>query len=177
MSWAFKDLDVVVGKVTQDVVSTLESIDTAHEASTSSCPSRNVSQEYNPLHIPSRQPASIGILRSHVGELRSKVSRCSISRGLRNPLQEPGRLGQRDLNPFYTGPGGGMIMDPRQIPRPHHSDPGVGIPGLPRGAVPPGARFDPFGPPHPNNPGNRHTFAGPSPDHLPPPPDYDDMFS
>ncbi|CAN8026831.1 unnamed protein product [Ixodes persulcatus] len=70
-----------------------------------------------------------------------------------------------------------MIMDPRQIPRPHHSDPGVGIPGLPRGAVPPGARFDPFGPPHPNNPGNRHTFAGPSPDHLPPPPDYDDMFS
>lgn len=31
---------------------------------------------------------------------------------------------------------------------------------LRRGAVPPGARFDPFGPPHPNNPGNRHTFAG-----------------
>uniref|UniRef100_A0A0K8RF26 Proteasome inhibitor PI31 subunit n=1 Tax=Ixodes ricinus TaxID=34613 RepID=A0A0K8RF26_IXORI len=153
-SRAFKDLDVVVGKVTQDVVSTLESIDTAHEASTSSSPSRNASQEYNPLHIPSRQP------------------------GIEwNPLQEPGRLGQRDLNPFYTGPGGGMIMDPRQMPRPHHSDPGVGIPGLPRGAVPPGARFDPFGPPHPNNPGNRHTFAGPSPDHLPPPPDYDDMFS
>ncbi|KAL1447480.1 hypothetical protein MTO96_044276, partial [Rhipicephalus appendiculatus] len=47
------------------------------------------------------------------------------------------------------------------------------------GSIPPGARFDPFGPPRPDMPpgapGSR--FSGPNPDHLPPPPDYDDMFS
>lgn len=48
-------------------------------------------------------------------------------------------------------------------------------PGLPRGAVPPGARFDPFRPdglnPDPT-PGPRRP---PGTDHLPPP-GYDDMF-
>lgn len=134
---AYKDLEALVTKVTQDVVSMLESIDSSCEASTSREPSHNPSQETNPLHIPSRQP------------------------GIEwDSLPEHLRLGQRDLNPFLPmGPGGGMIMDPRQIPRPHHSDPGVGIPGLPRGAVPPGARFDPFGPPNLNDRGG-HRFAG-----------------
>lgn len=151
---AFKELDTVVNKVTEDVISVMDSIDSTTEASTSSRPSRNVSQESNPLHIPSRQP---GIeWSSH---------------------QDVMRVGQRDLNPFLPpGVGGGMFMDPRQMPRPHHSDPGVGFPGLPRGAVPPGARFDPIGPPNPINPGVPRG-VGPNPDHLPPPPDYDDMFS
>lgn len=44
-------------------------------------------------------------------------------------------------------------------------------PHLPPGAVPPGARFDPFGPPQA---GGR--FARPDPDNEPPPPGADDMF-
>ncbi|KAG5321905.1 PSMF1 inhibitor, partial [Pseudoatta argentina] len=83
-------------------------------------------------------------------------------------------IGSRDLNPF--GEGGGMIFDPfdtrrRQIGR---SPGGLGIPGvLPPNAIPPGARFDPFGPPEldPMRPHRRR----PDDDHLPPP-QYDDMF-
>jgi proteasome inhibitor subunit 1 (PI31) len=47
-----------------------------------------------------------------------------------------------------------------------------------RGSNPPGARFDPFGPPNPARP-DRGTgqFAMPDPDHeRPPSSDYDDMF-
>ena len=46
-----------------------------------------------------------------------------------------------------------------------------------RGAVPPGARFDPIGPPHPDPSRNPDAaFSGePDPDHLPPP-GYDDMY-
>ncbi|XP_077505155.1 proteasome inhibitor PI31 subunit-like [Amblyomma americanum] len=86
-------------------------------------------------------------------------------------------LGQRDLNPFFGGGlGGGMIMDQRHLPRPPRPDLRATAPGLPRGAVPPGARFDPFGPPHPDHPAD-FRFAGPNPDHLARPPDDDDMFS
>lgn len=64
-----------------------------------------------------------------------------------DPDRDPLRVGGRDRDPF--GQGGGMLynpLDPRRgigIP-----DPGAGIPGgLPRGSIPPGARFDPFAPP------------------------------
>jgi len=44
----------------------------------------------------------------------------------------------------------------------------------------PGARFDPFGPPNPNNPGPEGgtgaNFAVPNPDIEQPPPGFDDMF-
>lgn len=64
------------------------------------------------------------------------------------PFQIP-RVGGSDLDPF--GGSGGMLMDPSSfgIPaRPTMPQFGVGGPGgLPRGAVPPGARFDPFMPP------------------------------
>ncbi|XP_072270408.1 proteasome inhibitor PI31 subunit [Pyxicephalus adspersus] len=72
--------------------------------------------------------------------------------------------GHADLDPL-GGHSGGMIFDPfgpGSRPRP---DPTV---GLPPGAVPPGARFDPFGPPGARRP-------GPDPDHLPPP-GYEDMY-
>ncbi|KAJ3657742.1 hypothetical protein Zmor_009526 [Zophobas morio] len=87
-------------------------------------------------------------------------------------------VGELDLNPFgrnplgFPGPmgGGGMLFEP---PR------GGGFPqapgfGMPPGAVPPGARFDPFRPPDvdrfPRRPPNR-----PDNDEFPPP-GYDDMF-
>ncbi|KAH0949441.1 hypothetical protein HN011_000292 [Eciton burchellii] len=90
-----------------------------------------------------------------------------------SPERDPTRVGVRDLNPFAQG--GGMIFDPFAERQPYGRVPSaLGVPGrLPPGAVPPGARFSPFGPPDvdpirrfPHRPGN---------DHLPPP-GYNDMF-
>lgn len=91
---------------------------------------------------------------------------------------DPFAVGGGDLNPLGRGlGGGGMLMDPRHMGR----RPPLGIPGnLPPGAVPPGARFDPFGPignippvrgPRPSVGG----FGDPDFDHLPPPGSHD-MF-
>lgn len=60
-------------------------------------------------------------------------------------------LGRRDLDPFIgPGQGGGNILDPlRDLHNPRFpAQPPLGPDGvpLPRGAVPPGARFDPFFP-------------------------------
>lgn len=79
-----------------------------------------------------------------------------------DPLGHP-PYGAADLDPLGGHPGG-MIFDPFRGPQPR-IDP---LRGLPPGAVPPGARFDPFGPIGSGRP-------GPDPDHLPPP-GYDDMF-
>ncbi|WAR17423.1 PSMF1-like protein [Mya arenaria] len=85
---------------------------------------------------------------------------------------DPFSIGRGDLDPLRSG--GGMLFDPMRGGRgPRFGmDPSAGLPSrLPRGAVPPGARFDPFGPPG-THPGQR---PGPDPDHMRPP-DYDDMF-
>ncbi|NXD13271.1 PSMF1 inhibitor, partial [Nothocercus nigrocapillus] len=107
-------------------------------------------RDYDPLRVPARQPA-----------------------GAREPPwpspMGPFAVGGQDLDPL-GGRGGGMIVDPLRsgFPRPG-LDPSAGLPSrLPPGAVPPGARFDPFGPLGANT-------AGPNPDHLPPP-GYEDMF-
>ncbi|XP_047439196.1 proteasome inhibitor PI31 subunit [Mugil cephalus] len=86
------------------------------------------------------------------------------------PMVPPFAAGGADLDPFGTRGGGGMIVDPLRQGYPRSGfDPSSGIPDiLPPGAVPPGARFDPFGPV------GRHR-PGPDPDHMPPP-GYDDMF-
>ncbi|XP_063395553.1 proteasome inhibitor PI31 subunit [Cydia fagiglandana] len=83
-------------------------------------------------------------------------------------------IGRSDLDPFAPG-GGGMLFNPFG-PRRDLENPGLGVPGgLPRGAVPPGARFDPFGPPPP--PGAPGRRAPPDADHLPPPGGFNDhMF-
>ncbi|XP_068768114.1 proteasome inhibitor PI31 subunit [Struthio camelus] len=107
-------------------------------------------RDYDPLRVPPRQPA-----------------------GAREPSwpspMGPFAVGGEDLDPF-GGRSGGMVADPLRsgFPRPG-IDPSSGLPSrLPPGAVPPGARFDPFGPLGANTP-------GPNPDHLPPP-GYEDMF-
>uniref|UniRef100_A0A8B9NY29 Proteasome inhibitor PI31 subunit n=1 Tax=Apteryx owenii TaxID=8824 RepID=A0A8B9NY29_APTOW len=107
-------------------------------------------RDYDPLRVPPRQPA-----------------------GTREPSwpspMGPFSVGGEDLDPL-GGRGGGMIVDPLRsgFPRPG-LDPSAGLPSrLPPGAVPPGARFDPFGPLGANT-------SGPNPDHLPPP-GYEDMF-
>lgn len=110
---------------------------------------------------------------------------------LRRPRAPP--VGGADLDPLGRGIGGN-IMDPRDLfGRPGRYGGGFGggnmfpPPGggrLPPGAVPPGARFDPFGPPLPHGPRpDRYRGppppgpgAGPNPDHMRPPDGYDDMF-
>ncbi|XP_033209628.1 proteasome inhibitor PI31 subunit [Belonocnema kinseyi] len=95
-----------------------------------------------------------------------------------NPDNDLRGIGRSDLDPLAPG-GGGMLFDPFG-PRPggHPLRPGgtggLGVPGrLPSGSVPPGARFDPFGPPDILRP--RPPSGRPDNDHLPPP-GYDDMF-
>lgn len=107
-------------------------------------------------------------------KIRNPVPRPTIPERMRH--DEPGfpSVGRGDLNPFAGGIGGGMLADPSSLrfpPRP--GGPGYGgfdPHGIPRGSVPPGARFDPIGPS-----GLGRGFARPDPDHLPPP-GYDDMF-
>ncbi|XP_012344747.1 proteasome inhibitor PI31 subunit isoform X2 [Apis florea] len=89
------------------------------------------------------------------------------------PAADPTNIGAADLNPL--GRGGGMIFDPFSSQRnpidPYR--PALGVPGrLPSGAVPPFARFDPFGPPDLDRARPRRD---PDNDHLPPP-GYNDMF-
>ncbi|XP_058798288.1 proteasome inhibitor PI31 subunit [Phymastichus coffea] len=87
------------------------------------------------------------------------------------PRMSPFGIGRDDLNPFGTGQGG-MIFNPFSGPRPRPAYPGLGVPGrLPLASIPPGARYDPFGPPDIA----AYSRLGPDPDHMPPP-GYDDMF-
>jgi hypothetical protein len=76
----------------------------------------------------------------------------SVNPGLTQPYGRPDNYGRPDLDPFGSDPlrvgggGGGMIFDPFR----GHNYPRV--PGnLPPGSVPPGARFDPFGPAIPDD--------------------------
>uniref|UniRef100_A0A4X2JW15 Proteasome inhibitor PI31 subunit n=1 Tax=Vombatus ursinus TaxID=29139 RepID=A0A4X2JW15_VOMUR len=86
-----------------------------------------------------------------------------------DPLRIPPHHPHTSRQPPW-GQRGGMILDPLRSGFPRALiDPSSGLPNrLPPGAVPPGARFDPFGP-------IGTSPSGPSPDHLPPP-GYDDMF-
>ncbi|XP_034065718.1 proteasome inhibitor PI31 subunit [Gymnodraco acuticeps] len=109
-------------------------------------------EDSDPLRIPIRQP------------------RQGPPPHWRDPMVPPFSVGGADLDPFGSRGGGGMILDPLRSGYPRAGfDPSSGIPDiLPPGAVPQGARFDPFGPVGRPRP-------GPDPDHMPPP-GYDDMF-
>ncbi|KAL3317176.1 Proteasome inhibitor PI31 subunit [Cichlidogyrus casuarinus] len=102
----------------------------------------------------------------------SRVTACDVRPAAPAPTLPqsilPADYGRADLDPFaqLRPPTGGMIFEPR---RPFYPGPGLGGPDvLPPGSVPPGARFDPFGPGllPPRRPGRDH-FR----------PDFDDMFS
>ncbi|XP_056639560.1 proteasome inhibitor PI31 subunit [Diorhabda sublineata] len=100
------------------------------------------------------------------------------------PNINPGNYGRSDLDPlggigplgFPAAGGGGMLFRP---PGPSFGGgfggvvPGGNV-GLPPGAVPPGARFDPFRPPDPDRFPPRRPNR-PDNDEFPPP-GYDDMF-
>lgn len=92
------------------------------------------------------------------------------------PEADPRRVGGADLDPFGRGRGGGggMLFEPFRWGMDPRGIGGLGVPGrLPHGAVPPGARFDPFGPPD-VNPMPRRS-QNPDNDEFPPP-GYNDMF-
>ncbi|KAG8226149.1 hypothetical protein J437_LFUL005810 [Ladona fulva] len=96
----------------------------------------------------------------------------------RNPESEqyfdPFGVGRSDLDPLGRLGGGNLFQPPRR----GGINPGLGVPGgLPRGSIPPGARFDPFGPPDIDNRPRRGGFGRMNPDHdHMPPPGFDDMF-
>ncbi|GAB1287031.1 Proteasome inhibitor PI31 subunit [Apodemus speciosus] len=102
------------------------------EKARSSSPPREfppaTAREVDPLRIPSRHPHT------------------SRQPAWRDPLS-PFAVGGEDLDPFGCQRGG-MIVDPLRSGFPRALiDPSSGLPNrLPPGAVPPGARFDPFGP-------------------------------
>lgn len=83
-------------------------------------------------------------------------------------FQQGQRIDLRDPNPLVPQ---GMIFDPRQLldQQRRSQQPPSG------GYIPPGARFDPFGPPDPSlvGPGRGpfpdSTFGNPDPDHFAPP--------
>lgn len=101
------------------------------------------------------------------------------------------QIGGADLDPLGRGIGGGMLMDPRSLPQPFvpmsgsqprnpfmpagpRFDPSSGLAQpLPPGAVPPGARFDYFGPPQPK--GSNQPRRPQNPD-MEPFSDYNDQF-
>ncbi|XP_044747738.1 proteasome inhibitor PI31 subunit [Coccinella septempunctata] len=92
-------------------------------------------------------------------------------------------VGRNDLDPFGVGVdplrigrpnrpsgGGGMLFTPPGAFGPTHPLP----PGLPPGAVPPGARFDPFRPPETDRWSGRRNRRPDNDEFMPP--GYDDMF-
>ena len=116
--------------------------------------------------------------------------------GMSIPYPNPSRVPPQPFPQSIGGIGGfaddllpGWPRHGRKPPWTRHPAFGPGRPGPRRPAgVPPGARFDPYGPsvpfrgppmPKPGGPpnaqGSSSTFGGPNPDHLPPP-GYNDMF-
>ncbi|XP_029206287.2 proteasome inhibitor PI31 subunit-like [Acropora millepora] len=167
----FRRFDHLRSKVLKDVVdkfsansSRRSSEEERRERSTSNQsrqPSRLIDDD--PLRIPPRRPPG------SFGEWQPVAGPFGYGDGDRMP-GHPGVSGGMVMDPFRSGGMGSMGGDMFRPPR----NPGQ----LPRGAVPPGARFDPFGPVPPG--GSRTDsrsgrFAGPDSDHLPPP-GYDDMF-
>ncbi|XP_077581578.1 proteasome inhibitor PI31 subunit isoform X1 [Stigmatopora nigra] len=112
----------------------------------------DVGNDHDPLRIPDRHP------------------RHATQPHWPDPMGPPFSVGGSDLDPLGSVTGGGMMADPLRMGYPRSGlEPSGGIPDiLPPGAVPPGARFDPYGPIGRRRP-------GPDPDHLPPP-GFDDMF-
>jgi len=135
---------------------------------------------YDPLRIgPIRQPPQYDPLR--VGGPSRYGPPFGIGTGDRFP----------SITPPLPGMGGfggdnGNWMGPNHpafgIVDPFAPNTGFGGPPLPRGSVPPGARFDPYGPPAPFRGGGSSQGRGnrgfePNPDHERIPSEYDDMFS
>ncbi|KAF6089045.1 proteasome inhibitor subunit 1 [Phyllostomus discolor] len=108
--------------------------------------------------LPPATPEEVDPLRIY--PQRPQHPQTSRQPSWRDPLG-PFAVGGEDLDPFgYRR--GGMIVDPLRSGFPRVPiDPSSGLPNrLPPGAVPPGARFDPFGPIGTSPPGPRPDRRG-----------------
>ena len=109
---------------------------------------------------------NVPIQHPHVFQETSRFERAS-----------PFAYGDADRLPGHPG-FGGMMMDPLRSGGMGLRPPGY--PGIPRGSVPPGARFDPFGPltGFDYGTGDRRPTRSfdPNPDHLRRPGFNEDMF-
>uniref|UniRef100_A0A8C8VDY7 Proteasome inhibitor PI31 subunit n=1 Tax=Pelusios castaneus TaxID=367368 RepID=A0A8C8VDY7_9SAUR len=152
----YKNLEELQARVITGIISPLGTPKEKSDTEKEPRPEKTVpfppasTQDFDPLRIPPREPYG-GRQPAWPGAL------------------DPFAVGGEDLDPF-GGRRGGMIADPLRsgLGRPRINPSSGLLSRLPPGAVPPGARFDPFGPVG-GNP------AGPDPDHLPPL-GYDDMF-
>ncbi|XP_063104649.1 proteasome inhibitor PI31 subunit isoform X2 [Cavia porcellus] len=151
MCWTYKNSEELRSRIISGIITPIH--EQWNKASESS-PHREfppaTAREVDPLRIPPHHPHN------------------SRQPPWSDPLG-PFAVGGEDLDPFGFRRGG-MIVDPLRSGFPRALiDPSSGLPNrLPPGAVPPGARFDPFGP-------IGTSPSGPNPDHLPPP-GFDDMY-
>lgn len=159
---AFADRDALEALVEKELIGPFEDKPKKPAVSTASSDNR---KDQDPLRVPRALPRRY--------------------RGDDGPEVNPFAVGRGDLDPLGRGLGGGMLMDPRHMPFGGRPQPGVPS-NLPPGAVPPGARFDPFGPPppefiparppgYPAQPRSGGFPGDPDPDHLPMPGSHD-MF-
>ncbi|VDO09632.1 unnamed protein product [Rodentolepis nana] len=125
----------------------------------------------SPSQPSSTQPPRGESRRSH-SEVTEFLIRCKIKQGDLDPL----------AGNDWTGPlggAGGMVIDPSQaLRRPFAGIPGNFPGGGQGGMVPPGARFDPIGPPMMPSRGNGprgSRFNNPDPDSAIPP-GWEDMY-
>ncbi len=129
--------------------------------------------ERQPINLLERSSDSYGIEGSFPQPPPSSL----YAEAQRIPRASPFAYGDADRLPGHPGMGG-MMMDPLRSGgmglRPPH------MPGIPRGSVPPGARFDPYGPltEFDYSSGSRvpRRSFNPNPDHLRRPGFDDDMF-
>lgn len=170
-SSAYKDLESLVESFRKEII---ENLKKSKEKKDIPSPPRGTSVIPDPPQ-PSKSPFEYEDPRDPFQPLRPPRNPRSDNRDIDPLMERPRfpRVGGRDLDPFGGSGGGGMFIDPSDfgIPsRPTLPQFGVGGPGgLPRGAVPPGARFDPFMPPiRPD----RRRNPNRDPDH----PDFDNYF-
>ncbi|CAI2180278.1 15298_t:CDS:2 [Funneliformis geosporum] len=165
--------------------------ETGTTSATTSTPRQQ--EPYNdPLRIPTRQPPRFqppNFDEPYGGDepLRSSFNPFNVGQddldplGV-NPIYGPPRFGGGGFQPLGGGVGGGMYAGPDHPIFGQRVPPGGrgGPQPIPRGSVPPGARFDPIVPfgPGSSRPGRPRgdPFSGePDNDELPPP-GYNDMF-
>jgi proteasome inhibitor subunit 1 (PI31) len=133
-------------------------------------------KEFEPLFKkPTETPAKTATTTTTVNEPPSRHDPLRVDRApMRQPVS-PYNIGRSDLDPFASNSNplaGGMIFDPLREYRNQQVIPG----NLPRGAVPPGARYDPFGPVDPDDLTGSSTRIGPNRGILRPPNFDDNMF-
>lgn len=162
----YKSLETLITTFKSQIVDKLFSVEKSSQKEETKKPVADRPSDYDPLRIPNSGP-------------RRNPNSWLMEPGY--PDSTPFGVGRSDIFPDIPsgpnglwGPGSGNLVGPGHPGfNPRFGDQfGRGRGNLPRGH-PPGARFDPFGPP-----GSGNRFGNPDNDEMPPPKGsgYDDMF-